>query len=73
MLLEDLKSGVIDSLVVQDPFRMGYESVKAALAAIQGKPVRKEQDMPPRLIDRNSLSQPDVQAQLNPDVKKYLD
>jgi hypothetical protein len=29
--------------------------------------------MPPRLIDRNSLSQPDVQAQLNPDVKKYLD
>jgi ribose transport system substrate-binding protein len=73
MLLEDLKSGVIDSLVVQDPFRMGYESVKAAVAAIQGKPVRKEQDMPPRLIDRNSLSQPDVQAQLNPDVKKYLD
>ncbi len=30
-LLDDLKSGAIDSLVVQDPFKMGYESVKAAV------------------------------------------
>lgn len=73
MLIDDLKSGAIDSLVVQDPFRMGYEATISAFAAIQGKPVRKDQDMPPRLIDRDDLGHPDVQAQLNPDLKKYLD
>ncbi|MDQ6759379.1 MAG: substrate-binding domain-containing protein, partial [Acidobacteriota bacterium] len=30
-LLDDLNSGLIDSLVVQDPFKMGYESVMAAV------------------------------------------
>ena len=31
-LIEALKSGVIDSLVAQDPFQMGYKSMKAAIA-----------------------------------------
>lgn len=72
-LIDDLRSGVIDSLVVQDPFRMGYESVKAAVAALNGRNQPKIQDMQPRLITRDNLQQPDVQAQLHPDLKKYLE
>jgi len=72
-LLEDLKAGVIDSLVVQDPFRMGYEAVKIALQALAGgKPV-KIQNLPARLITRENLDDPEVQRQLNPDLKKYLE
>lgn len=71
--LEDgLKSGLIDSLVVQNPFKMGYESVKAAVAALEGKPVEKINNLAPRLILKEDLSKPDVQEQLNPDLKKYL-
>lgn len=71
-LLEDLKNGVVDSLVVQDPFKMGYESVMAAVHKLDGKPVEKIKNLPPRLVTRENLNAPDLQAQLNPDLKKYL-
>ncbi|MEP7363019.1 MAG: substrate-binding domain-containing protein [Acidobacteriota bacterium] len=71
-LLDDLKNGVIDSLVVQNPFKMGAESVQAALDKLAGKPVTKINDLAPRLILKEDLDKPDVQAQLNPDLKKYL-
>jgi len=71
-LIDDLRSGLIDSLIVQDPFRMGYESVMAAVKKLDGEQVVKINDLSPRLIDLKNLDQPDVQAQLNPDLKKYL-
>jgi ribose transport system substrate-binding protein len=72
-LIEDLKSGGIDSLVVQDPFRIGYESVMAAVEKLNGGTPQKEQSLTARLITKDDLSKPDVQKQLNPDLKKYLD
>ena len=71
-LVDDLKSGAIDSLVIQDPFRMGYESVKAALDHLDGKPVKKINPLPPVLVDLGNLMNPEIQAQLNPDLKSYL-
>jgi ribose transport system substrate-binding protein len=72
-LIEDLKNGLVDSLVVQDPFKMGYEAVRAAVAKLDGKPVVKINHMPPKLVDRENLNTPEIQAQLNPDLKKYLE
>ena len=43
-LIDDLKAGAIDSLVLQNPFKMGYESVKAIVAKLNGQ-------TPPRVID----------------------
>ena len=71
-LIEDLKEGAIDSLVVQHPFKMGYESVMAAVDKLNGKPVDKIRDLAPRLVSLENLNDPDVQAQLNPELKKYL-
>ena len=72
-LLEDLNSGLLDSLVIQDPFKMGYQAVMAAVKHLQGEAVTKIVDLEPRLIDRQNLNAPDVQAQLHPDLKKYLE
>ena len=72
-LLDDLKSGLVDSLVIQDPFQMGYQSVMTAVQHLDGKPVTKIMDMAPRLILRENLSDPTVDAQLHPDLKKYLE
>jgi ribose transport system substrate-binding protein len=72
-LLEDLRAGLIDSLVVQNPFKMGYESVRSAVKALQGEAVEKFNNLPARLIRKEDLDEPDVQAHLNPDLKKYLD
>ena len=36
-LVEALQAGQIDGLVVQNPFKMGYEGVKAAVTALEGQ------------------------------------
>ncbi|MCC6585628.1 MAG: substrate-binding domain-containing protein [Bryobacterales bacterium] len=71
-LLDDLKGGLIDSLVVQHPFKMGHDSVVAALAALKGEKVEKINNLAPRLIVASDLDKPDVKEQLHPDLKKYL-
>jgi len=72
-LLEDLRTGVIDALVVQDPFKMGYEAVMAAIEKLNGRTPVKIQNLSARLVTRDNLNDPDVQRQLNPDLKKYLE
>jgi ribose transport system substrate-binding protein len=72
-LLDDLSSGLIDSLVIQNPFEMGYQAITTAVRHLDGQPVTKIVDMAPRLIDRESLNDPGIQAQLHPDLKKYLE
>jgi ribose transport system substrate-binding protein len=71
-LVEDLKQGAIDALVVQDPFRMGYEAVRTQVDALNGKPVPKRSDLSARVIAREDLEKPDVKALLFPDLDKYL-
>lgn len=68
----DLRAGVIDSLVVQNPFRMGYDALKSAVRNLNGEQVPKMQNLEPRLVTREDLDKPEVQAQLNPDLKQYL-
>jgi ribose transport system substrate-binding protein len=71
-LLDDLKSGLIDSLVVQDPFRMGHDAVMAAVESLKGSTPRKIQNLPPRVVTKENLNDPDIQKQLHPDLDKYL-
>jgi ribose transport system substrate-binding protein len=71
-LLADLRSGVIDSLVVQHPFRMGYEALTAAVRKLKGEQVQKVQNLEPRLVTVQNVDTPEIQEQINPDLKKYL-
>jgi ribose transport system substrate-binding protein len=71
-LIEDLRKGLIDSLVVQQPFKMGFESVMAAVNYLGGKPVTKINNLEPRLVSMANVDQPEIQAIINPDLKKYL-
>jgi ribose transport system substrate-binding protein len=71
-LLEDLRAGQIDSLVVQDPFKMGYEAVTSAVGYLNGKTPEKINNLAPLVVTRENLDNPEVQKQLNPDLDKYL-
>ena len=71
-LLEDLKAGVIDSLVVQDPFRMGYEAVQAAVKKLGGGTPEKINNLPALVVTKENLDEPAVQKQLKPDLDRYL-
>jgi len=70
--LAALGAGQIDSLVIQNPFQMGYEAVTACVKAINKQPVQKQINLNPRLITQQNLNDPDVQQQVKPDLKQYL-
>ncbi len=72
-LKDALTSGVVESLVIQNPFQMGYISVQSALKALHGEPVPKLQPLAPTLVDKQNLNDPAIQALLTPALKKYLD
>jgi ribose transport system substrate-binding protein len=64
-----LKDGNIAALVVQDPFRMGYEGVKTALAASKGEKVPATVDTGVNLITKENMNSERSQELLNPKVK----
>jgi ribose transport system substrate-binding protein len=68
-LVKFLKDGVIYALVVQDPYRMGYDGVKTALEASQGKQVPANVDTGVNLITKANMDTPRSQQLLNPKVK----
>lgn len=65
-LVADLKEGWIDSLVLQDPYRMGYDSVKAITRKIAGETPAARQDLPATLATREDLAAGRVAKQLLP-------
>lgn len=65
-LIADLKDGWIDSLVLQDPYRMGYDSVKAITRKLSGETPAARQDLPATLATRDDLAAGRVAKQLLP-------
>ena len=64
-----LQDGVLAGLVVQDPFRMGYDGVKTALAASKGEKVETFVDTGANLITTANMNTARAQELLNPKVK----
>ena len=65
-LVDFLNQGVIKALVVQDPYRMGYEGVQIALKASKGESVPKEIDTGVTVITKANVNSPRSQELLNP-------
>ncbi len=68
-LVKALSDGVMAATVVQDPFRMGYDGVKTALAASKGEKVEAFVDTGANLITKANMNSPRSQELLNPKVK----
>jgi ribose transport system substrate-binding protein len=71
-MIEDLKAGVIDAMVVQDPFKIGYEAVKTLVDKLHGNPPPKQIDLRATVVTKADLEKPDIHALLFPDLAKYL-
>lgn len=59
-----LERGSIQALVAQNPFRMGYDGVTAAVKAIEGEPVEKRIDTGVTIITTENLNSPEVRKVL---------
>ena len=65
-LQQDLKEGVIDALVVQDPYQIGYVGVKTIVKKLNGETPPKQIEMPARVVRAADLGDPEIQKLLNP-------
>lgn len=63
--IKDVQNGLISALVVQNPFRMGYDSVNGIVSTIRGKAVSSE-DTGVTFVTKSNINQAAVQAVLNP-------
>src|SRR4030095_6665429 len=63
-LIDDLKTGAIDSLVLQNPFKMGYEGVKAIVDKLNGRTPQRHLDTGVMLLTKDNLDTPEMQALL---------
>ena len=64
-----LSDGTLAGLVVQDPFRMGYDGIKTALAASKGEKVAADVDTGANLITKANMKEPRAMELLSPKVK----
>lgn len=72
-LLAEMKAGWIDSIVVQNPWKMGYDSVTALTTKLAGKQVaQRVVDSGAQLVTPQNVDTPAMNALLHPDIQKYL-
>lgn len=71
-MIADLRDGVIQAMVVQDPFKIGYEAVKTIQTKLSGGTPPKRVDLEGRVVTLANLDRPEIQKLLNPDLKRYL-
>jgi len=67
-LVKSLQGGTIDALIVKDPFRMGYDAVKTALAASKGENVPATIDTGANVITKANMNSARSQELLNPKI-----
>ncbi len=67
-LVEALAAKKIRGLVLQDPFGMGYKSVKIAVAHLRGEPYEKTVDTGVYMATPENMDDPNIKKLLSPDL-----
>lgn len=68
--VEALQDGTADVMLVQDPFRIGYEAVRSLAEKLNGGSPPKRMELPARVIAKTDLDNPEVKALLFPEWLK---
>jgi ribose transport system substrate-binding protein len=67
---QDLRAGVVDALIVQDPYNIGYQAVKAVLARIAGETPQKQIDTPATVVTKENIDSPEIDRLVHPDLTR---
>jgi ribose transport system substrate-binding protein len=71
-LVSEMKAGTVDSIVVQDPFRMGYTSTKHLAMYLNGEQPPRETDSGAYLIHTGNIDTPEIQGVVFPEIDRWL-
>jgi ribose transport system substrate-binding protein len=72
ILLDAMRAGQLNGIVVQNPMRMGYLGVKTMVDHLRGKPVDRRVDTGVTMVTPTNLDSAAVKDLVSPPVAKYL-
>jgi ribose transport system substrate-binding protein len=72
-LVQGLRDGHLQGLVLQNPAKMGYLGVKTIVAHLRGEPVEKLVDTGVVLATKDNMETAEIQALLSPDPGQVRD
>ena len=67
-MVEAMRAGTLDAMVLQDPFKMGFEAVKTVVDKINGQTPPKRMDLPAVVVTKANLDSPEMSRLVKPDV-----
>ncbi len=70
-LVQGLRDGQINALVLQNPVKIGYLGVKQIVSYLRGQPVEKVVDTGVYLATPRNMNDPEIKSLLLPDFSKY--
>jgi ribose transport system substrate-binding protein len=70
MVVDGLDKGDLDSLILQNPYKMGYEGVKTIIRHLKGEKVNRQVDTGVELVTRERLKDPKIQELLKSQIKQ---
>jgi len=71
-LVEAMRNKQINALVLQNPFRMGYEGVTTMVKHLHGEKVDKKMDTGVTLVTPANMDQPDIKQLISPDLDQWI-
>jgi ribose transport system substrate-binding protein len=71
-LVEGLRSGEIDALILQSPMNIGYLGVKTMVEHLGGKTIEKRVDTGATVVTKQNMDQPEIHNLIQPDLDKWL-
>ncbi|GBU09143.1 LacI family transcriptional regulator [Gammaproteobacteria bacterium] len=65
-IIDFVNQGIIQGFIVQDPFQMGYQGIKALSLALKGEPIEKQIDVAAGFVTKENMQDPVIQKLLYP-------
>jgi len=72
-LVQGLRDGDIQGLVIQNPAKMGYLGVRTIVAYLRGQPIEKVIDTGVVLATKDNMDAPEIKTLLSPDLSAIND
>ncbi len=72
-LVQALREGHIQALILQDPMKIGYLGVKQMVFYLKGQEIEKRIDTGVYIATRENMDDPEIKSLLSPDFSSYLD
>ena len=72
ILIDALRNGQLEGIVVQNPMRMGYLGVKTMVDHLRGRPVDPRIDTGVMVVTPANLDTPQAQELVKPPIARYL-